>query len=294
MVKGKPAADVSADASLVRALLAEQHPDLAGLPLSELGSGWDNAIFRLGDTLTVRLPRRQLGADLAACEQRWLPQLAPSLPLPVPAPVRTGTPGCGYPWSWSICPWLPGEVAVDTPPGDLERAARALGGFLSALHRPAPADAPRNPYRGVPLADRAPHLDTHLLALDGHVNSEAIRERFAAGLETPAWSAPPVWVHGDLHPMNMLVHEGRLSAVIDFGDLTAGDPATDLSVAWFFLPRELHPVFRTAAGALDDATWSRARTWALCLSIAWLSHAADDPRMWDVGQRALRAVLAES
>ena len=143
---------------LVRALLSEQHPDLAELPLVELAAGWDNLIYRLGDALTVRLPRRAVSAALVEHEQRWLPELAVGLPLPVPVPLRVGVPGCGYPWRWTIGPWLPGRPAELDPPEDLELAATGLGGFLAALHRPAPVDAPHNPYRGVPLAERSDRL----------------------------------------------------------------------------------------------------------------------------------------
>ncbi|MDQ1465634.1 MAG: hypothetical protein QOH10_49, partial [Actinomycetota bacterium] len=147
-----PAAEVAIDDGLVRRLLTEQLPDLRGLPLVRLAEGWDNVIFRLGDELTVRLPRRRLAAELVEHEQRWLPELAPKLPLAIPAPVGIGRPGPGYPWAWSVCPWLPGAVAQQVAPDDPFDAATRLGRFLAALHEPAPPDAPANPFRGVPLA----------------------------------------------------------------------------------------------------------------------------------------------
>ncbi len=140
MVNSMPAAEVEVTADLVRRLLAGQHPDLAGLPVRPLANGWDNSLFRLGDDLVARLPRRALGASILVNEQRWLPSLAPRLPLPVPVPARTGVPGEGYPWPWSVVPFLPGTPASGGPPFDPWRAAADLGGFFSALHVPAPPD----------------------------------------------------------------------------------------------------------------------------------------------------------
>src|SRR5579862_6443887 len=151
MITGIPAADIEIDTPLVRALLNAQHPDLASLPLIDVGTGWDNNVYRLGDDLVVRLPRRAAAAALIEHEQRWLPELAPGLPLPIPTPVRTGQPGSGYPWSWTVTRWLIGQSATISPPHDLATAAIELGGFLGALHQAAPSDAPRNDVRGVPL-----------------------------------------------------------------------------------------------------------------------------------------------
>ena len=288
----RPAAEFEVTAALVRALLAEQHPDLADLPLTELASGWDNVIYRLGDDLTVRLPRRQAGAELVASEQRWLPELAPELPVPIPAPVRIGQPGEGYPWSWSVCRWLPGARAVDAPPHDPAATADVLGRFVRALHRPAPDDAPRNPVRGVPLGARSESVARWLTALDDAVAGEELRGRWAELVSVPPWPGPPVWLHGDLHPGNILVHRGRVSAVIDFGDLTAGDPATDLAVAWMLLPAPARAGFRDAAGPVDDHTWARAEGWALFFGLAIAANSADDPQFAQVGLRTLAEVLA--
>ena len=285
-----PAAEVDVGPELLRMLLAEQHPDLAGEPVTVLANGWDNVVFRVGGDLLARLPRRELGARLVGYEQRWLPVLAPQLPLPIPAPVRTGQPGLGYPWPWSIVPYLPGQVAADTPPADPAAAAASLGGFLAALHTPAPPDAPDNPFRGVPLADRTDTVMQNLAAVADQVDARAARRAWAVALAAPRWRQPPVWVHGDLHPANILVDRGQLSGVIDFGDLTAGDPAADLSVAWMLLPADCHQVFRDSAGA-SDASWARATGWALALGLVYLAHSADNPQLAAVGRRTLRAVL---
>jgi aminoglycoside phosphotransferase (APT) family kinase protein len=293
-----PAAEVDLSVPLVRKLLAEQHPDLAHLPIELLANGWDNAIFRLGESLVVRMPRRQLGATILLNEQRWLPVLAPRLPLPVPAPVRIGRAGHGYPWAWSVTPFLPGEPASGTVAFDQREAAVAVGGFLGALHVPAPPDAPANPFRGVPLAERASTFADNLQTLGEQVDRAAVLRVWDAALAAPGWDRAPVWLHGDPHPANILVHEGRVSSVIDFGDITAGDPASDLSVAWMLLPAERHGTFREAyhdasgaASVVRDPLWQRAKGWALNFAVVFLAYSADDPRLRRIGERTLRTVL---
>ena len=225
------------------------------------------------------------------------PFWGPRLPLPVPAPVRIGQPGPGYPWPWSIVPFLPGRVASRNPPIDLRDAAVSLGRFLGALHTPAAPDAPANAFRGVPLADRSAAVIQNLDAVSGTVDRRAVLGAWEAAVAAPVWDRPPVWVHGDLHPANILVHRGRLSGVLDFGDVTSGDPAADLSVAWMLWPAEWHDDFRNAyraAGgcAADAGIWARARGWALALSLVFLAHSADSPHLEGIGQQTMRAVLA--
>jgi aminoglycoside phosphotransferase (APT) family kinase protein len=294
-IGAKPPADVPIDRSLVIALLQEQHTDLAHLPLTEVGEGWDNTMFRLGDDFLIRVPRRAASADLIEHEQRWLPGLSPLLPLPVPVPLRVGRPGCGFPWSWSVVPWFPGHSALLAPPADPATSADALGRFLHALHQPAPRDAPANPWRGVPLASRTEILDQHLRKVEGYVDRRPVLDLWERVLSTPPWSGPPLWIHGDLHPGNLVVSDGRLSAVIDFGDLTAGDPATDLSVAWMLFPspaaRSIFRAARAGADSLDDSTWMRARGWALALGLAYLAASRDDEAMGTLGRTAIDAAL---
>lgn len=287
-----PAAEVAVTDQLVRELLADQHPDLADLPLVELSAGWDNVIFRLGDELVVRLPRRELAAPLVLHEQRWLPQLAPALPLDVPVPVRTGRPSATYPWHWSVTRWFDGASGLTAPLADPEDAARCIGRFLAALHRPAPPDAPPNPYRGIPLAERDELTRGWIDQMAGHLDAPLVRRCWEAHVELPRWTGPPLWLHGDLHPHNVVVHEGRVTAVIDFGDICSGDPATDLGIAWMLLPPAARPVLREAAG-VDDLTWERGRGWALALGLAYAANSASTPDFARVGRQTIASVLAD-
>lgn len=290
-----PAAELKLDAALVRSLLEEQHPDLAALPITLLANGWDNVLFRVGDELLARLPRRSQAVPLVEHELRWLPDLAPRLPLPIPAPVRAGRPSEGYPWPWTIVPWFDGATALDEPPTDRRAAAEALGAFLAALHEPAPPGAPANPYRGVPLTDRQALFETHLAALAAAVDAPRIEHLWAELASAPPAEGPALWVHGDVHPGNLVVRDGRLAAVIDLGDLCAGDRASDLVVAWMLFEGDDRAAFRTAAGArrpIDDATWRRARAWAIAVGLAISASSADNPSYARLGARTIEAALA--
>ncbi len=287
-----PEAEIDVDVTLVRRLLVSQHPDLAALPIEIAAAGWDNVLARIGDDLVARLPRRSLGAVLVEHEQEWLPRLAPLLPLEVPSPLRIGLPEEGYPWRWSICRWIEGTDAAMQPPEDRHAVAQDLGGFIAALQTIDPTDAPRNPYRGVPLHERDDITRSRLAALTAVVDAPSIESVWMEHVAVPVWEGTPVLVHGDLHPGNLLVRDGRLVAVLDFGDLTGGDPATDLDVAWMALPPAERSVLREAVGGVDDDTWRRARGWALSIAIAILADAGDD-RLVAVAHRTLDAVLAD-
>ncbi len=256
-----------------------------------MASGGDNVMFQVGEELVARLPRRQVAVALIEHEQRWLPELGATLPLPVPAPVRIGRPGCGYPWPWSVVPWFPGTIAARTPPDDALAAAIILGRFVAALHQPASADAPANPFRGVPLADRNERFLDGVERLGATIEGPAALACWEDLVNTPVWAGPPVWLHGDLHPANILVHDGRVAAVIDFGDITSGDPATDLMVAWMLLPATSHSTLRSSAGGIDDDSWARGRAWALALAVAILNSSADNPLMAAIARDTLEAVL---
>ncbi len=290
-----PAAEVDIDVAMVAELVAEQFPSWRGQTIAPLASGWDNAVFRLGHELLVRLPRRAAGADLVEGEQRWLPLLAPSLPLPIPATVARGRPGCGYPWRWSVCPWFAGDIAARTLPADLGVAADALGAFLVALHQPAHPDAPRNSVRGGPLVTRDERTRAMVDQLGETIDRRVVLDAWDRALATPSADGEDLWLHGDLHPANLIVDDGRLAAVIDFGDLTGGDPATDLSVAWMLFDEPERARFRRSAGpaAADDATWARAKGWATTLAVAHLANSADNQAIAAIGWRTLHAVLAD-
>ena len=291
-----PADEVGADVELVRLLLAEQFPELATRSLAALANGWDNAVFRLGENLVVRLPRRLFAAELIGHEQRWLPELAPALPLPIPVPLFVGRPSPIYPWSWSITPFLTGRIAAGEFDLDLNQVARTLAVFLARLHHPAPADAPINPVRGVPLRQRTDSFQANLALISSGVDPEAAEALWRVALSAERWTLPPVWVHGDLHPANLLSDHGELVAVLDFGDLTAGDPATDLAVAWMLFPPAERVTFwnsyAAAAGhPVDAALQVRARGWALTLGTVFVARSADNPVMAAIGANTLEAVL---
>jgi aminoglycoside phosphotransferase (APT) family kinase protein len=285
-----PAADLEISPGLVRDLLAAQHPDLVALPVAFFANGWDNALFRVGDRLVARLPRRALGAEIIHNEQRWLPRLAPALPIPTPYPERIGAPALGYPWPWSLVPYLPGEPAGVTEL-DWAATATAMGAFLRALHVPAPDDAPANPFRGVWVGERKDSFLKNLDTAGPRVDRGAALRVWQEAVSAPRFAGQPVWLHGDLHPLNILVSDGEVSAVIDFGDITAGDPATDLAVAWHLLPLSHHEAFWAVYGGADGALRARARGWALRLGMVFMAFSADNPIMLAIGERTVGRVL---
>lgn len=289
---GVPDAEVEVTERLVRGLLRSQHPDLADRDLRFVASGWDNAVYRLGEDLCLRLPRRELGARLVLVEQRWLPVLAPRLPVPVPAPVRTGTGQGGYRWSWSICRWFDG-VLLDAATPAAPAVVDQLAEFLVALHRPCPAGAPRNPYRSGPLSGFEPLVSQRIQAAGDGVDRPALDEVWRRARDTAPWAGDEVWVHGDLHPRNVLVSGDRLGAVLDFGDLGAGDPATDLVIAWTALDGDGRERLRDRLPHLDDRAWGRGRGWALLVALALVGAGSNAPAFGAVGRRALDALVAD-
>ena len=246
---------------LVRALLRDQHPDLADLELRDVSGGWDNQQFRLGEELAVRMPRTERAPALLRTERTWLPVLAERLPLPTPAPVRIGRPSHLFEHTWTIVRWVEGEPADRAPVTRIE-AAEVLAGFLRALHHRAPADAPANPSRGIPLAGWE-WIDNVFEVMADHPDAAAARDVWEQAVAAPAWQGAPLWLHGDLHPANVVVRNGMLAGVIDFGEMCSGDPATDLSAAWILLPAGGARRFFDAYERADEATIARARGWAV-------------------------------
>ena len=308
-----PTADVEIDEALVRRLLDEAatiHGLDAGLATADLRlltNGWDNVLYRLGPGHVVRLPRRSTAVELVDNEHRWLPVLAPLLPIPIPVPVFAGAPSALFDRPWSIVPWFEGrplgEQAVAELPANVgDRLAVDLTDFLHRLHRPAPADAPSNRYRGCPLATRAEltvaHLSPGSAALDA-VGLDRVAGRlravWEAALDQPHWSGGARWLHGDLHPLNLIWHEYRLAAVIDFGDLCGGDPATDLAVVWYVFPdpgqrQHVRHLARIDNEPVDTATWHRAAGWALSIACAIAARSADHPVFARLSRRTLQAL----
>jgi aminoglycoside phosphotransferase (APT) family kinase protein len=286
-----PDAEVLIDDVLVRRLLQDQHPDLAHLDIALVDAGWDNAMFRLGDCLAIRLPRRQIAATLIEHEQTWLPQIAGQLPIAVPAPYRLGVPACGYPWRWSVLPWLKGSPAdLELPhPGQAKR----FGEFLRALHTPAPADAPKNPFRGVPLRERTAAIAERLARLETKTGliTPALKTLWQSALIAPI-DIPATWLHGDLHPRNILVEDGLLTGIIDWGDITSGDRATDLAAVWMLFGDGTARQGAIAAyGPISEATRRRALGWAIFFGVVLLDTGlVDHPRHAAIGEQTLRRI----
>jgi aminoglycoside phosphotransferase (APT) family kinase protein len=254
------------DASLARRLIDSQFPQWSSLPVSAVEvDGWDNRTFRLGSELTIRLPSAEQYALQVEKEQRWLPVLAPQLPLPIPTPVAAGTSGCGFPYPWSVYRWLDGDIASRARIADLPGFARALAGFLNALRdidaTAGPAPGRHNFHRGGPLATYEQEALVAIDALGDELPADRLRRVWAAATCT-SWDREPVWLHGDVAAGNLLVRDGRLAAVIDFGSCGVGDPACDAVIAFTFLSGRSRDAFRAALGS-DPATWSRGRGWAL-------------------------------
>lgn len=283
-----PPAEVAVPAPLVRSLLDSQAPQLADLELSEFANGWDNMIYRLGSSHTVRLPRREVAAQLILNEQEWLPSIAPRLSQPIPVPTVFGVPEFGYPWHWSVCAWIPGEVAAEATFSQ-SRVAKGLATFLRELHQPAPSNAPANPYRGVPLASRDGVQRKRIAELDSELDP-LVGQLWEELVGTAPWTGEPVWIHGDTHPLNLLVADGNLCGVVDFGDISSGDPASDLAAAYMLFDADHRKMFR-AGFDHTEATWQRSRAWAIALGLAFLAHSADNPAMKRIASKTLSEAL---
>ncbi|MHC5908878.1 aminoglycoside phosphotransferase family protein [Streptomyces sp. S6] len=285
---------IDLDARLVRSLIAGQFPEWSGLPVRPVArQGWDNRTFRLGEELSVRLPSAEGYVAAVAKENRWLPLLARELTTPLPAPVAVGRPSAGYPFPWSVRRWLPGDT-VESGVVDRLRLARDLGDFLCRL-REVPAEG--GPVAGLHCWYRGCHPSVYgeqvadaLVALAGEVDVGACRRVWSEALVS-VWASAPVWFHGDVAVGNLLVRDGKLSAVIDFGTCGVGDPACDLVVAWTYFEGVEREVFREAVGLPDDA-WRRARGWALWKALVVLAGPSS-PEAVAAQRGVLERVLAD-
>jgi aminoglycoside phosphotransferase (APT) family kinase protein len=262
--------------ALVERLLAAQFPQWADLPVTRVElDGWDNATFRLGKKMSVRLPSGDAYTAQVDKEHRWLPVLAARLPLPIPQPLAKGAPTREFPRPWSVYRWLEGEHATTERIADLDRFATELGMFLDALYRIEPVDGPpagpHSHFRGGPLTTWDAQTRAAIAALDGQIDADSALAVWEAALEA-RFGGRPVWVHGDVVATNILVTDGELSAVIDFGCSALGDPACDVTIAWTLFFGDSRNAFRDALG-LDDATWARGRGWALWKAVLEVHHA---------------------
>jgi aminoglycoside phosphotransferase (APT) family kinase protein len=289
--------EVPIDVSLVRRLVATQFPQWADLPIKpvEFG-GWDNRTFHLGEHMAVRLPSAAAYSLQVEKEHRWLPRLAPLLPLPIPVPLAMGMPAEDYPWHWSVYRWLDGEIATIERIADLHQFASTLAQFLVALQRIDPAGGPppgpHNFFRGGPLTIYDTETRQAIAALDGKIDTDAATAVWEAALAA-TWRGSPVWLHGDVSAANLLVERGQLSAVIDFGTSSVGDPACDVTIVWTLLSAESREAFCTAL-PLDGATWARGRGWALWKALITLvEYINTNPVKAGEARRVIDEVLAD-
>lgn len=297
MVTPPPDGRAGIDAELVRRLIAAQFPRWEGLAVAPVAvDGWDNRTYRLGEDMTVRLPTAAGYVPAVDKENEWLPRLAPRLPVPVPPVLAKGRPGEGYPYPWSVRGWLAGEDAARAPIPDLGAFARDVGGFLRALWACDPAGGPlageHSWYRGASPAYYDEETRGCLADLDGEVDTARAAAVWDAALAA-TWKGEPQWFHGDISPGNLLVREGRLSAVIDFGTSGVGDPACDLVIAWGEFSGASRAAFRAAVDQ-DAGTWARARGWALWKALLVLAQSRESaPELADRQRVLIDEVLAD-
>jgi aminoglycoside phosphotransferase (APT) family kinase protein len=268
--------EVDVDVRLARRLLGVQFPEWSRLPVEPvLPRGTDNALYRVGGDLVARLPRTPRTEAALQREREWLPRLAPHVPLEVPVPLADGEPEKEYPFRWAVYSWLDGEQATADHIADQTRLAADLAGLLAALQRidPAagPGPGPQNVFRGEPISRRDEAVRSSVAKLGEAIDTERVTAAWESDSSAPGWDGPPVWIHGDLDSRNLLARDGRLSGVLDWGCVGIGDPACDVMVAWKLLSPEVRPLFRAALG-VDDATWRRARAWALSQALMALSY----------------------
>lgn len=293
-MSGMHADEVAIDDGTVRRLVAAQLPEWAGLPLRRLPPiGTDNQLFRLGDDLLVRMPRIPGPAETVLFEHAWLPRLAPYLPLPVPAPVALGQPGDGYPFPWTVVPWIEGENPTESS-FDPEEWAVALGSFVRACRDVPGLDGPvKTEGRGAPLAALDPWVQEWTAKADpAEVSRDAVLAVWADALAAPAYDGEPCWFHGDLHEGNLLVRDGRLAAVIDWGAAGRGDPAIELNAMWGYLPASVADLYRATVG-LDEAAYRRARGFALAPAISgWTYYRETAPEIARGALQTVRRLIA--
>ncbi|OAS16499.1 aminoglycoside phosphotransferase family protein [Paenibacillus oryzisoli] len=290
--------EIAIDLKSVQHLISSQFPQWAELPIRPVDSaGTDNAIYRLGDDMAVRLPRAEWAIGQVEKEQRWLPKLAPMIPISLPVPLAKGVPTENYPWFWSVYSWLEGENATVGQLDSYKQAAIAIAQFINAMQAidatGGPAPGAHNSGRGEPLAMRDGAVRDAITSLNRIIDPDVALAQWNLALQTQEWQGQGVWIHGDLHPGNLLIEQGQLSAVIDFGTLGVGDPACDLMVAWTFLTKGSREEFRSLL-TVDEATWERGRGWALSFGLVAYAYYIDkNPGLAAISRRTIDEVLNE-
>lgn len=292
MAHKMPAAEVTINKELVNRLMAAQFPEFSHEAVHELANGWDNATFRLGTDMIVRLPRRAVALPLLRNEQKWLPVLASKLSIAVPKPIRIGIPQKEYPWPWSITPYFEGKTCLESKFENPTKEAIRLANFITSLHQEAPNEAPKSTGRGIPLSDRWPRFEQHVFAVKDQIDAPRLIHIFKELMAVEEWNKPAVWLHGDLHSLNIIVNQGEIKAIIDWGDLCSGDPATDLGSAWYLFQKEERKVMQSHLH-YDDNTWLRGKGWALIYALVCLAYSADNPQVHLMGTNLLEAVLED-
>ena len=285
---GTPPAEVDISEGLIARLISAQFPSLAQMPVRIVGEGWDNVMARIGDKLAARLPRHTVGEELLKREQTWLPLLAPNLPLPVPAPVHIGAPEFGYPFTWSIVPWFEGECADLSPP--LASEAETFAKFVRAVHVPAPSNAPQNSVRDCPLSGKQADTERRMrnIAHRTDLLTPRLMRVWRAALEAEI-DAPTTWIAGDIHARNVITCEGKFAAFIDWGDMCAGDRATDLAGIWNLFEQAEARQAAIEAYGMSDATLLRSKGWAVFCGVILLETGLQDsPRHAVMGEATLR------
>lgn len=290
--------EVDIDVAVARGLLVEQLPAYASLPLHRVPSGGtENAVFRLGDELAMRMPTNPGAVGGLLKEIQWLRVIAPHVSLAVPEVVAVGDPNDGYPFPWAIVRWLAGADVLVGRVDSLTDLAVALGGFVAELESIGTAEVPpprsAGFVRGLPLIGRDAGFREALEQCDGMLDADRVRAVWDDALAAPDWDGPPVWLHADLIPSNLLVRDGRLAGVLDFGAMATGDPAYDVTPAWQVLDRESRTIFRAIIGA-DDATWRRARGLVVCSGVTSLPYYLHtNPSMVAIARRGMAEVLSD-
>ncbi|QTD56353.1 aminoglycoside phosphotransferase family protein [Parasphingorhabdus cellanae] len=287
---------IEIDTTLVNKLIAQQFPKWSNLTLTQvIPGGWDHRTFRLGETLSVRLPSAECYAAQIEKEYYWLPILEDQMPVSIASPIALGVPTSDFPWPWSIFQWIEGNAATIQEISITKDFPDTLASFLIVLHKCPITDAPKpdshNFFRGAHLSYYSKQIERVIDSLGKQIDQAAVRDLWSTAIASQ-WEQEPVWIHGDVAPGNLLLKSGKLTAVIDFGCCAIGDPSCDLTIAWTGLNKHSRRIFRDAI-PLDEQTWERARGWAIWKALLVLNGNAQNKAGENSAEDVLRLVLAE-